>query len=131
MRLSAHAYGLLTPMMDSPDPSQVNFRRIELLRDIMLRNGDGAKDIYITEAGWNDSSRWNQAVKPQQRIEYTLQALDWIKDKDWIKLLALWAFSYPQATHTFSDNWTFVTDDLRPKPIYDEVKRKLTMNNDQ
>ena len=129
--LSAHAYGILAPMTEPPDPGRVNFRRIELLRDIMVRNGDGAKDVYITEAGWNDSSRWNQAVKPQQRIEYTLQALDWIKDKDWIKLLALWAFSYPQATRTFSDNWTFVTDDLRPKPIYDEVKKQLTINNDQ
>jgi len=129
--LSAHAYGLLTPMMDPPDPSQVNFRRIELLRDIMLRNGDGAKEVYITEAGWNDSSRWNQAVKPQQRIAYTLQALDWIKDKDWIKLLALWAFSYPQATRTFSDNWTFVTDDLRPKPIYAEVRKQLTLTTDK
>jgi len=128
--LAAHAYGILAPMTEPPDPSRVNFRRVELLRDIMLRNGDGAKDVYITEAGWNDSPRWNQAVTPQQRIEYTLQALDWIKDKDWIKLLALWAFSYPQATWTFSDNWTFVTDDLRPKPIYDEVKRQLTISNE-
>ncbi len=92
MRLSAHAYGLLAPMTESPDPSRVNFRRVELLRDIMLRNGDGAKDVYITEAGWNDSSRWNQAVKPQQRIEYTLQALDWIKDKDWIKTAGVVGF---------------------------------------
>ncbi len=129
--LSAHAYGLLAPFDEPPDPSRVNFRRIELLRDIMLRNEDGAKVVYITEAGWNDSPRWNQAVRPQQRIEYTMQALDWIKDKDWIEMLALWAFSYPQATRTFSDNWTFVTDDFRPKPIYDEVKKQLTMINDQ
>jgi hypothetical protein len=124
--LAAHAYGLLAPMAEPPDPGRVNFRRVELLRDIMQRNGDGAKEMYITEAGWNDSPRWNQAVKPQQRIEYTLQALDWIKDKDWIEMLALWAFSYPQATRTFADNWTFVTDDLRPKPIYDEVRAHLT-----
>lgn len=129
--LSAHAYGLLAPFDEPPDPSRVNFRRIELLRDIMRRNGDGAKDVYITEAGWNDSPRWNQAVKPQQRIEYTLQALEWIKDKDWIEMLALWAFSYPQATRTFSDNWTFVTDDFRPKPIYEEVKKQLAINNEQ
>ncbi|HTP11763.1 MAG TPA: glycosyl hydrolase [Anaerolineae bacterium] len=128
--LAAHAYGIRAPINEAPDPSRVNFRRIELLRDIMTKNGDGEKPMYITEAGWNDSPRWNQAVTPAQRIENTLKALDWVKDKDWIKVLALWVFSYPQATHTFSDNWTFLTDDLRPKPIYDEVKKQLTISND-
>jgi polysaccharide biosynthesis protein PslG len=129
--LSAHAYGIRAPIDEAPDPSRVNFRRIELLREIMQQNGDGEKYVYITEAGWNDSPRWNQAVTPAQRIENTLQALEWVKDKDWIEVLALWVFSYPQATRTFSDNWTFVTDDLRPKPIYGEVKKQLTIHNDQ
>jgi hypothetical protein len=93
---------------------------------MMQRNGDGTKKVYITEAGWNDSPRWNQAVTPARRIENTLKALDWVSDKDWIEVLALWVFSYPQATHTHSDNWTFVTDDLRPRPIYEEVKAHLT-----
>jgi hypothetical protein len=127
--LSAHAYGILAPIDEAPDPSRVNFRRIELLRDIMQRNGDSDKPVYVTEAGWNDSLRWNQAVTSVQRIENTLQALDWVKDKGWIKVLALWVFSYPQATRTFSDNWTFVTEDLRPKPIYSEVQKQLTTND--
>jgi hypothetical protein len=129
--LSAHAYGIRAPIDEAPDPSRVNFRRVELLRDIMQQNGDGDKPIYITEAGWNDSSRWNQAVTPAQRVEHTLKALDWVKDKDWIEVLALWVFNYPQATRTFADNWTFVTDDLRPKPIYEEVQRQLAINNEQ
>jgi hypothetical protein len=124
--LAAHAYSLLAPLDEAPDPGRVNFRRVELLHDILQQNGDGAKQVYITEAGWNDSPRWNQAVTPAQRIENTLQALDWVKDKDWIEMLALWVFSYPQATRTFADNWTFLTDDLRPKPIYEEVKAHLT-----
>ena len=124
--LAVHAYGILAPIDEAPDPGRVNFRRIELLRDIMQRNGDGAKPVYITEAGWNDSPRWNQAVAPAQRIENTLQALDWVKEQDWIEMLALWVFSYPQGTRTFSDSWTFLTDDLRPKPIYEEVQRHLT-----
>ncbi len=127
--LAAHAYGLRAPIDEAPDPGRVNFRRVELLRDIMIKNGDREKPVYITEAGWNDSPRWNQAVTPAQRIANTLKALDWVKDKDWIKVLALWVFSYPQATHTFSDNWTFVTDDLRPKPIYSEVQKQLTQND--
>ncbi len=124
--LAAHAYGLQSPLDEAPVKDRVNFRRVELLRDVMQRNGDGGKQVYITEAGWNDSPRWNQAVTPAQRIEYTLQALDWVKDKDWIEMLALWVFSYPQVTRTFADNWTLVTDDLRPKPIYTEIQKHLS-----
>ena len=62
--LAAHAYGLTAPMSDPPDRERINFRRVELLRQIMIDNGDAAKQVYITEAGWNDSPRWNHSVSP-------------------------------------------------------------------
>jgi hypothetical protein len=127
--LAAHAYGLQSPMTEGPDPKLVNFRRVELLRDIMIANGDAAKPVYITEAGWNDSSRWNLAVKPSQRIEYTLAAYDWAQRTDWVAMCAMWAFGYPHATRTFQDGWTWITEDFEPKPIYAEVQKQLTMNN--
>ena len=34
------------------------FVRVELLREIMLRHGQGDKPIMITESGWNDQPRW-------------------------------------------------------------------------
>jgi hypothetical protein len=42
----------------------------------MVEAGDGGKPIPVTEAGWNDHPRWTKAVRPPQRIEYTLQALE-------------------------------------------------------
>ncbi len=126
--LAAHAYGLTAPMDDPSDPSRVNFRRVELLRDIMTENGDAAKPVYITEAGWNDSPRWNLAVTPAQRIAYTLAAYDWVQRTDWIVMCAMWAFRYPHATRTFQDGWTWVTEDFEPKPIYDEIKQYATGN---
>ncbi len=129
--LAAHAYGLTAPMSAPPDQNRVNFRRIELLRQIMINNGDAAKQVYITEAGWNDSSRWSQAVKPAQRIEYTLAAYDWAQQQDWVAMLAMWAFRYPKAMHNYQDGWTWVTDDFQAKPIYSEVQKQLTMTNDK
>lgn len=129
--LAAHAYGLTRPMDDPPDPARVNFRRVELLRQIMIDHGDAAKPVYITEAGWNDSPRWNQAVKPAQRIEYTLAAFDWAQQQDWVAMLAMWAFRYPRATRNYQDGWTWVTEDFQPKPIYEEAKEQLTSGNEQ
>jgi hypothetical protein len=127
--LAAHAYGLTQPMSDPPDPARINFRRVELLRQIMIDKGDAAKPVYITEAGWNDSPRWNHSVTPAQRIEYTLAAYDWAAHTDWVTMLAIWAFSYPRDTRTYQDGWTFVTEDFQPKPIYLEVQRQLTLND--
>lgn len=124
--LSAHAYGLQSPIDAPADSSQVNFRRIDLLRQIMINRGDQDKKVYITEAGWNDSPRWNKSVSPSQRIQYTLQAYAWVKQTDWIEMLAIWVFRYPQDTRTYQDNWTLVTDQFQAKPIYDEIKRVMS-----
>jgi hypothetical protein len=124
--LAAHAYGLQSPLEAAPDPGQINFRRVELLRQIMIDHGDASKQVYITEAGWNDSPRWNQAVTPAQRIQYTLQGYQWAQQTEWISMVAMWAFRYPQDTRTYQDNWTWVNEDFQPKPIYDEVRQAMT-----
>ncbi len=38
--LAAHTYGFTHPPDDDPDPDVINFRRIELLRAVMVRYGD-------------------------------------------------------------------------------------------
>jgi hypothetical protein len=123
--LAAHSYGLSAPMDQPPDPARVNFRRVELLREVMLANGDD-RPVYITEAGWNDSPRWSYAVSPAQRIEYTIAAYEWAASKPWVKMLAMWAFRFPQPAHTYQDGWTWLNEDFSPKPIYDEVRRYAT-----
>ncbi|MCB0075414.1 MAG: beta-galactosidase, partial [Caldilineaceae bacterium] len=45
--LAVHAYGWSFPPDEPAAPDVVNFRRTELLRDIMVRNGDGAKAAMI------------------------------------------------------------------------------------
>ncbi len=121
--LAAHAYGWKFPPDDPPAPDKINFRRVELLRQIMVENGDADKPIYITEAGWNDHPRWTRAVRPAQRAAYTVQAYEIARRWDWCTALAIWSFRLPWPTHTFQDYFTLVDVDFVPKPIYREIQQ--------
>ncbi|MCO6450248.1 MAG: beta-galactosidase [Caldilineales bacterium] len=123
--LAVHSYGLTYPPDDPPDPEVVNFRRVELIRQVMEANGDGDKDIHITEAGWNDHPRWTRAVRPAQRIRYTLRAYEMALDWPWLKSLSFWAFRYPWLERNLRDYYTFVTPDFDPKAIYLDVQDAL------
>ena len=122
--LSAHAYGLTLPTEDAPAPDKINFRRVELLREIMTAHGDEGKPVYVTEAGWNDHPRWVHAVRPAQRIEYTIDAYEWARHHwPWCKCVAMWAFRYPTPTYNYQDYYEFVTPDFEPRVIYLEVQK--------
>ena len=123
--LAVHAYGLTFPPDDPPDPEVINFRRVELLREIMVANGDAHKPIHITEAGWNDHPRWTRAVRPAQRIRYTIRAYEMALDWPWLHSLSMWAFRYPAPEKSYRDYFTLVTADFQPKPIYFEVQKAL------
>ncbi len=120
--LAIHAYGFTFPADDPPAEDEVNFRRVELLREIMVANGDGAKPCLITEAGWNDHPRWTRGVTPLQRIAYTIQAVKIAHGWDWCEALCIWAFRFPWDQHTYQDRFTLVTPDFELKPIYTELQ---------
>jgi len=125
--LSIHAYGWHFAPDEPPDPQVVNLRRAELLREIMVRNGDGHKTAMITEAGWNDHPRWTKAVRPGQRITYTVDAYRLaLAEWPWMESLSMWAFRYPWDAKSYQDNFTFVDTDFEPKPIYEAVQRYAT-----
>ena len=121
--LAVHAYGLGFPPEADPAVDVVNFRRTELLREIMIAHGDEDKPIHITEAGWNDHPRWAQAIRPAQRITYTIGAYEWARQNwPWCDSVAIWAFRYPAPLHNYQDYYAFVTADFLPKPIYLEIQ---------
>jgi hypothetical protein len=122
--LAIHAYGWYSDPDEAADPAVVNFRRAELLRAVMVANGDEAKRAMITEGGWNDHPRWTRAVRPGQRITYTLRAYEVVQSEwPWMEAVVLWAFRYPWDAKSYQDYYTFVRTDFEPKPIYEEVQR--------
>jgi len=125
--LAAHAYGLVFPPEPPPDASLLNFRRVELLREMMVYYGDEEKEIYVTESGWNDHPRWSWAVKPAQRVTYTLQAYEWAqRNWSWCPVVVMWVFRTPAVLHNYQDNFSFVTPDFRARPIYPALQDALT-----
>jgi hypothetical protein len=121
--LAAHTYGWKFAPDDPPREDRLNFARVEILRQIMVKNGDKSKSIYITETGWNDSPRWTKAVRPAQRIQYTLRALQMATtDWPWVRAMCLWTFRLPAPSHDYNDYFTLVDTNFRPKPIYNQIR---------
>jgi polysaccharide biosynthesis protein PslG len=121
--LAVHTYGFAMPPQAEPAPNLLNFRRAEMLFEIMQRYGDADKPVYITESGWNDNPRWVLAVRPSQRVQYTIDAFRYAK-ANWpqVNRLCIWAFRYPLPTLSYPDNFTLVTTDFEIKPIYDAIR---------
>ncbi len=121
--LAVHAYGGKFPPDEPADRNAINFARTELARAIMVANGDGDKPIVITEGGWNDHPRWTRAVRPAQRIAYTLRAYQKALDEwEWCLAFAPWAFRFPAPTRTYQDYFTFVSPDFQLRAIYLETQ---------
>ena len=117
--LAVHSYGSTEPADAEPGADRLNFRRLELLRQIMLEADDGAKPVYITESGWNDHPRWTGAVRPSQRLQYTIKAFEFAeRNWNWVEQLCIWAFRYPAPLNSYPDNFTLVSPTFDLKPIY-------------
>jgi hypothetical protein len=122
--LAVHAYGWSFSPDEPAAPDVINYARAELARAVMVRNGDADKLAMITEGGWNDHPRWTKAVRPAERIAYTIRAYEKAAQEwPWCQAVVLWAFRFPWATRTYQDYFTFVAVDFTPKPIYLEVQR--------
>ncbi|RMG95197.1 MAG: hypothetical protein D6706_12625 [Chloroflexi bacterium] len=121
--LAVHAYGLTFPPEIEPAPDLLNFRRVELVREVMVANGDAETSIFITETGWNDHPRWTRAVRPGQRIAYTLDAIRYAEvNWPYVEMMAIWAFRFPAPTRSYMDYYTLVTPEFVPKPIYEALQ---------
>ncbi len=117
--LAMHTYGFTDPPEAIPSPNDLNFRRAELLHKVMLQYDDPKKPVFITESGWNDNPRWTKAVRPSQRIAYTVNAFRWAETNwPWLDKLCLWVLRYPANTRSYPDNFALITPDFELTPIY-------------
>jgi polysaccharide biosynthesis protein PslG len=122
--LAIHAYGAQAPADDPPHPDRVNFRRIEVYRDLM-REAGSPKPMIVTEGGWNDHPRWSGAVSPADRLRWTIDAYRLAAGWDDLIAVCLWQFGGP-VTHGYQDNYNFVAADGTPKAIYWAVREYAT-----
>ncbi len=130
---SANGYGLDKPPEAPPDPAVLNFRRVELLRDIMVKNGDGAVPIWFDEYGWNASPEtlseqeknyWRH-VTPDQQAQWTVAGIDYArKNWPWAGVISIWYFRQVGDIPPDKAEYYFqmVDPQFVAQPVYNSVK---------
>jgi hypothetical protein len=131
--LSANAFGLDRPPEDPPAPDVLNFRRVELQREIMERYGDAGKPVWIDEYGWNAAPAsfpdevltWERVSRAQQ-ADYTVRGIAWARQHwPWLGVVNVWYFrqvgdvSPDRAAYYFA----LVDPAFNPAPVYDALRR--------
>ena len=129
--MSAQAYGLFSGPTDKRlRPRGVNFSRPMYIRDIMVKNGDAHKPIWISEMNWNavpDSvadKRFGQ-VSLETQAEYLPMAYDRIRREwPWVGVAFTWFFKRASDAERDQAFYYFrlVDPDFTPMPVYDSIK---------
>ena len=131
--LSSGAFGFDRPPDDPPDPNVLNFRRVELQREIMERNGDDNKAVWFNEFGWNaapetfgDEALIWKRVTEEQQAEYTLQGIEFARQEwPWAGVFNVWYFRQTGQQYTPDDAayyFRMVDVDFTPRRVYDAVQ---------
>lgn len=104
----------------------LNFSRLVALREVMVQHGDGAKPLWASAFGWNslpegwagEPSIWG-SVSAEQRISYTLAALD-RADREWAWLGGMILQNWQPAASGLDPQWGFALRDQRDNstPLY-------------
>lgn len=130
---SANGYGLEFAPDDAPAPDKLNFRRAELLHDIMVQNGDTNKSVWFNEYGWDspptsipaDKLIWRR-VTEQQQADYTVKGIQYAQAHwPWAGVVFIWYFRQVGDIPVDRADYYFqmVTPDFEPKPVYSSVKQ--------
>lgn len=129
----ANGYGFDQPPEAAPDPQVLNLRRVELLREVMERNGDGAKPVWLNEYGWNaappgfpaDKLIW-QRVTEEQQARYTVEGIRYARQNwPWIGVINVWFFRQVGDIPPDDPTYYFRIIDLEftPTLLYRELQR--------
>jgi hypothetical protein len=134
--MAANAYGTTYPPEDPPSRERLNFRRVELLHDVMARNGDDDKSVWFNEYGWNASPpdmpeselRWGR-VTVQQQADYTVQGIEYAREHwPWAGVFTIWYLRQVGDIPRTKSEYYFglVNEDFVPTDAYKRVTSAAT-----
>ncbi len=125
--LAVQAYGLRGGPDDPRiDPSDVTFSRPQLVREIMLANGDVATPVWATEVGWNVNppelaeQRFGR-VTPTLQARYTVRAFERVQAQwPWLQVMYVWFWKRADEFNRDQDwFWFRLADpDFTLQPVY-------------
>ncbi len=129
--MSAQGYGLFSGPTDRRmRPRAVNFSRPMYIRDIMVKNGDAHKPIWISEMNWNAvpdnvaDKRFGQ-VTLEMQAKYLPLAYDRIRREwPWVGMAFTWFFKPASDAEKDQAKYYFrlVDPDFTPMPVYEAMK---------
>lgn len=124
--LGVQGYGLWSGPGDRR-LDRINFSRPRLVRELMVRNGDEAKPMWMTELGWialpqdwTGNTQWGRVTEEQQ-ASYTVEAYKRAQQEwPWLGVMFYWHF---RMAHGDDPNkpmfyWAMLDPDFTPHPVY-------------
>ena len=124
-----------SPPPDPPNKNVLNFRRVELLRQVMEKNGDADKAVWFNEYAWNASAQGDaqggaalaagdgEAAGGLDGRGVQRARRDW----PWAGVFCTWYFrqvgDIPPAGEYY---FRLVDPDFTPRPVYTAVKQAAT-----
>jgi hypothetical protein len=133
--LAMQGYGLWSgPTDQRMQPRVLNFSRPLYIRDIMARNGDAHKPIWLSELGWNALPPESGLppvygrVTPEQQGRYAVLAYERMqREWPWLGVGFYWFFKQADdRERETSPQYYFrmVEPDFSPLPVYEALKQQ-------
>ncbi len=135
---SEHRYIRPGPSLLQPVDLRADVGRVVLLHEVMQRNGDDRKAVWVSELGWNSApesvpeparSTWGPPVSEETKGEYLVQAMERARREwPWMGVMNVWMFRFggerplPENPTPFFE---LVDFDFRPLPAYERVRSYL------
>ncbi|HUS17851.1 MAG TPA: hypothetical protein VM536_22880, partial [Chloroflexia bacterium] len=103
------------------------FRRVEDLRVVMEANGEGAKQMWLTEFGWTTYNQapgyeYGQLIDEQTQANYLVRAFQKGKnDYPWMGVMCVWNLNFSTLPLPPTDEkvpWSVINHDYSPRPAY-------------
>lgn len=130
--MSANAFGLDQSPEANSDPNVLNFRRVELIRQLMVKYGDSGKPVWLTEYGWNSSPAsmdankliWRR-VSEDQQARWTVEGIrNGRQEWPWLGVSFIWYFRQVGDISPSSSEYYFgvVNPEFVPRPVYNALR---------
>ncbi len=132
--LSIQGYGLWSGPTDRRmHPRVIRFGRPEYIREIMVKNGDAHKPIWISELSWSYPPEgippiYGRVRDEATRARYVVEAYQRIgAEWPWVGVTCFWFFKRATDLER-GEAWYYfrmVEPDFTPLPVYEEMRRYI------
>jgi polysaccharide biosynthesis protein PslG len=117
------------------DGPEFYFRRVAELRAIMEAHGDGPKQVWLTEFGWDACQglpapagyEYCALTSEEQQAEYLTRAFAIAREEwPWVGAMFVWNLNYAATPNIRPDDekfaWSLLRADWSPRPAYTALK---------